>query len=243
MVMRAGGGSAIEMWRAEGGNRLADVRLQDRIWDELRSAAVKPGTITVDVTQGIVRLAGAVNTYAEKVAVANVTARVPRIQAVENDIVVAPAPEHAHSDGSLLRMVASVLRWDTRVPAGRVSATVCDGIVTLTGIVSREEERAATEAAICRLVGVRGVVNRMVVPARHPGPAASTAVRRSIRRSLGRDARGVRVNVREAGVELLGHVASPAVRQAAERAVRLALGDVRLDSRLVIRRRLGLRRS
>lgn len=199
--------------------------------------------VTVDVNEGIVRLAGAVSTYAEKVAVANITARVPRIQGIESHIVVAPTPEHAHSDASLLRMVASVLRWDSRVPPGRVSASVCDGIVTLTGIVTREEERAATEAAICRLVGVRGVVNRMVVPARQAGPAASTVVRRSIRRSLGRDARGVRVTVRDTSVELYGHVASPAVRQAAERAVRVALGDVRLDSRLVIRRRLGLRRS
>jgi len=243
MVMRVGGGSAIEMWRAEGNRRFTDVRLQDRVWAELRSAAVQPGTITVDVNQGVVRLSGAVNTYAEKVTAANVAARVPRIQGVENDIVVAPTPEHALSDASLLRMVASVLRWDSRVPAGRVSASVCDGIVTLTGVVSREEERAATEAAICRLVGVRGVVNHMVVPARQTGPAASSAVRRSIRRSLGRDARGVRVSVRDAGVELYGHVASPAARQAAERAVRVALGDVRLDSRLVIRRQLGLRRS
>ncbi len=58
-------------------------------------------------------------------------------------------------------------------------------------------DRAAAEAAVSTLVGVRGVLNRITVPARPAGPQAKAAVRRSLARWLGPDGRRVRVVVRD----------------------------------------------
>jgi osmotically-inducible protein OsmY len=233
MTQRSGG-LALEMWRADGHVRAGDVRLQERIWAELRAVGIRPGGMSVEVVGGVATLGGAVRSYAEKVAAGNAAARVPRLQRIDNLIVVVPARSNAWSDDALLPVVTNVLRWDSRVPEGRVSADVLDGHVILTGSVDRDLDRAAAEAAVSGLVGVRGVLNRITVPARPAGPQAKAAVRRSLARWLGRDGRRVRVVVRDAAIELHGRVASPAERGAAERAVRQVLGDVRLDCQLVI---------
>jgi osmotically-inducible protein OsmY len=229
-----GGGLALEMWRADGESRTKDVRLQERIWAELRVRGVRPGSVMVEVLGGVAVLGGTVSSYAEKLAAGDAAARVPRLQRIDNLIMVVPRAPNALSDEALLSVVTSVLRWDSRVPAGRVSADVLEGQVILTGSVDKDADRAAAEAAVSTLVGVRGVLNRITVPARPAGPQAKAAVRRSLARWLGRDGRRVRVVVRDAAIELHGRVASPAERRAAERAVRQVLGDVRLDCQLQI---------
>ncbi len=233
-MAKRSGGLALEMWRADGHFRGSDVRLQGQIWAELRALGIRPGGLMVEVLEGVATLGGTVRSYAEKMAAGNAAARIPRLQRVDNLIVVAPAPANAWADDALLPIVTSVLRWDSRVPQGRVTADVVDGHVVLTGSVERDSERAVAEAAVAALVGVRGVLNRITVPARPAGPQAKAAVRRSLARWLGRDGRRVRVVVRDAAIELRGRVGSPAERRAAERAVRQVLGDVRLDCQLVI---------
>lgn len=233
-MTRLGGGLALEMWRAEEQLRVQDVRLQEQIWAELRARGVRPGSLLVEVAGGVATLSGAVRTYAEKLAAGNAAARVPRLQRIDNLILVEPTPPDAWSDDALLTIVASVLRWDARVPEGRVTVDVLDGHVILTGSVDKDADRTAAEAAVSTLVGVRGVWNRITVPARPAGPQAKAAVRRSLARWLGRDGRRVRVVVRDAAIELHGRVASPAERRAAERAVRQVLGDVRLDCRQLV---------
>lgn len=231
------GGLALEMWRADGHSRASDVRLQDQIWAGLRALGIWPGALLVEVHRGLATLGGTVRSYAEKVLVGNAAARVRRLERIDNLIVVVPAPANAWADDALLPIVTNVLRWDSRVPPGLVSADVVDGHVVLTGSVDRDGDRAAAEAAVSALVGVRGVLNRITVPARPAGPQAKAAVRRSLARWLGPDGRRVRVVVRDAAIELHGRVGSPAERRAAERAVRQVLGDVRLDCQLIIRGR------
>jgi osmotically-inducible protein OsmY len=230
-----GGGLALEMWRADGKLRVRDVRLQERIWAELIARGVRPGSLTVEVAGGVATLGGTVSSYAEKQTAGNATARVPHVQRIENLIVVVPRAGNALADEALLPVVTSALRWDSRVPPGHIKADVVEGDVILTGSVDTDAERVAAEAAVSTLVGVRGVRNRVTVPPLPAGPHAKAVVRRSLARWLGRDGWRVRVVVRDAAIELHGHVASPAKRQAAERAVRQVLGDVRLDCRLVIR--------
>jgi osmotically-inducible protein OsmY len=229
-----GGGLALEMWRADGELRAEDVRLQERIWAELRARGIRPGSVTVDVARGAATLGGTVASYAEKLAAGNAAARVARLQRIDNVIAVVPPPANALPDDALLPVVTNVLRWDSRVPPGRIQVDVAEGQVILTGTVEKDAERTAAEAAVSTLVGVRGVCNRITVPARPAGPQAKAAVRRSLARWLGRDGRRVRVVVRDATIELHGRVASPAERRAAERAVRQVLGDVRLDCQLEI---------
>ncbi|HXQ30221.1 MAG TPA: BON domain-containing protein [Gemmatimonadales bacterium] len=233
-MKKRGGGLALEMWRADGHLRALDVRLQELIWVELRARGVCPGALMVEVAGRVATLGGSVTSYAEKLAAGNAAARVAGLERIDDLIVVVPTPSNAWSDEALLPIVTNVLRWDSRVPPGRVTADVLDGHVILTGGVDKDADRAAAEAAISTLIGVRGVLNRITVPARPAGPQAKAAVLRSLARWLGRDGRRVRVVVRDAAIELHGRVASPAERRAAERAVRQVLGDVRLDCQLVI---------
>ncbi len=175
-MRRCGGGLALEMWRADGHARASDVHLQEHIWWEWRALGFRPGALMVKVHDGVATLRGTVRSYAEKVAAGNAAGRVPLLQRIENVIAVDPVPANAWADDTLLPMVTSVLRWDSRVPANRVSAEVVDGHVVLSGSVDRDGERAAAEAAVSGLVGVRGVINRITVPARSAGPQAKVAV-------------------------------------------------------------------
>ena len=67
------------------------------------------------------------------------------------------------SDRELLVDVLDELRWDPRVNATDIGATVKDGAVTIDGSVDRFTEALAAERAIKRLPGVKSLTVRIEV--------------------------------------------------------------------------------
>jgi osmotically-inducible protein OsmY len=65
----------------------------------------------------------------------------------------------------LAAAVANALFWCLAVPRDRVSVTIENGWVTLTGDVERPYERGCAEAVVSRVPGIVGVINRIVVHA------------------------------------------------------------------------------
>ena len=84
--------------------------------------------------------------------------RVAGVKHVRNHLVVALPPGDHRDDSTLTAMANNALTLGHTVAAG-VQATAKSGDITLTGAVRCGAERAAAEAMIADLTGVRSVTN------------------------------------------------------------------------------------
>ena len=211
-----GGGMSIEMWLADHEDVGVASELQRQVFDELREEPVLAGaTLYVDVSGRAVTLSGAVRTYPEKLAAGRAARRVAGVRDVRNDVaVVLPAPQQ-RSDDDLVFLANCVIGSDVLAPGGEIAFTIASGWVTLTGAVDRYADRQAVEGAVQRLVGVRGVTNRITVRPRSTPANTKTLVLEVLRRSPLLQGDRIRVEVRGGSAMLRGRVRSLAARDEA----------------------------
>jgi osmotically-inducible protein OsmY len=139
------------------------------IWDDIRAAVidglafdpdVDTSAITVHDRDGEVVLNGSVRSYPQYVTAAAVASRVTGVKHVPNHLQVALPPGDRHDDPTLSAMANDALTLGHTVAVG-VKATAKNGDITLTGPVRGGAERAAAEAMIAHLTGVRSVTNHV----------------------------------------------------------------------------------
>jgi osmotically-inducible protein OsmY len=114
--------------------------------------------ITVEDRDGEVVLRGSVPSYPQYVQAAAVASRTAGVKDVDNQLEVA-LPLGDHRDDSTLTAMANnalTLGHTDQVP---VTATAKNGDITLTGALRSSAERAAAEATIADLTGVRSITN------------------------------------------------------------------------------------
>ena len=119
---------------------------------------VDASDITVEDRDGEVVLAGSVPSYPQYVEAAAVASRVAGVKDVHNHLEVALPPGDLRDDSTVTAMANNALTLGHTVAVG-VEATAKNGNVTLTGAVRCGAERAAAEAMIADLTGVRSVTN------------------------------------------------------------------------------------
>lgn len=119
---------------------------------------VDASDITVEDRDGEVMLAGSVPGYPQYVEAAAVVSRVAGRKDVHNHLEVALPPGDHRDDSTLTVMANDALTLGHTVAVG-VEATAKSGDITLTGAVRCGAERAAAEAMIADLTGVRSVTN------------------------------------------------------------------------------------
>jgi osmotically-inducible protein OsmY len=119
---------------------------------------VDASDITVEDRDGEVVLAGSVPSYPQYVEAAAVASRVAGVKDVHNHLEVAPSPGDHHDDSTLTAMANNALTLGHTVAVG-VEATAKNGDIALTGAVRYGAERAAAEAMIADLAGIRSVTN------------------------------------------------------------------------------------
>src|SRR5215469_1359511 len=114
--------------------------------------------IAVRNINGDVTLTGTVPSYPQYLEAAAAGRRVAGVTGLHNRLEVV-LPDSAYRDDVQLTTAANnALAQNVTVPDG-VDAEAEDGNITLTGIVSYGTERAAAEAAVAGLAGVRNVSN------------------------------------------------------------------------------------
>jgi osmotically-inducible protein OsmY len=118
--------------------------------------------ITVEDGDGEVTLAGTVPSYPQYIEAAAVASRVAAD--VRNQLRVALPPGDQRDDATLTAAANDALTLG-RTVAVDVEATAKDGDITLTGAVRYGAERAAAEAMIADLTGVRSVTNEIQIRA------------------------------------------------------------------------------
>jgi osmotically-inducible protein OsmY len=213
----------------------SDLEIQADVVAELRwEPGLRDDDIAVAVRDGVVTLAGYVDSYADRWRAERAAARVRGVRAVANDLEVKLPRGLERTDPELARAVLNALEWNTLVPHDRIKVTVDRGWVTLEGDVDYYYQAEEAERAVRTLTGVKGVTNLITVLA-HPTPEdVKRRVREALERSAELDADRITVEVDDHKVILKGTVRSYAELKDAERAARNAPGVTQVENRLTV---------
>lgn len=204
--------------------------LEELKWD----SRVDETEVGVQVAGGVVTLTGTVTSWAKRVAAQEAARRVIGVLDVANDINVKVPGGLGRTDTEIAQAVRRALEWDVFVPEDKITSTVTDGWVTLDGTVERWTQRDDAERAVRNLAGVKIVVNKIMVKAAKP---MTEDVRRSIEQALERraerEARQIRVDVRDGTVTLTGTVHSWAEHKSVLAAARFTPGVQAVEDHLL----------
>ena len=185
--------------------------------------------ITVRNLDGSVGLTGTVPSYPQYLEAARAARRVAGVTGVHNHLQVV-LPEGDYRDNVKLTTAANnALTANVTVP-DTVEATAYDGDITLTGTVSYGTERAAAEAAVAGLTGVRNVIDDIVVTYDINPVDVDLHVQEALdRAALVPDGSDVTTDTKDNIITLTGHVRTWAEHDAVVTAALMAAGviDVR----------------
>jgi osmotically-inducible protein OsmY len=188
------------------------------------SADIKVMNVGGDVT-----LAGTVPSYPQYLEAAAAARRVAGVSGVHNNLMVRLPDSDYRDDVQLITAADNALTANVTVPDG-VEAIAFDGDITLTGTVSYISQRAAAEAAVAGLIGVRNVRNDIEISYAIDPVDVDVNVHQALERSaLVPDGSDVTSDTKDGVITLTGHVRTWAEHDAVVGAAWMALGviDVR----------------
>ena len=192
---------------------------------------VDAAKITVRNINGDVTLTGTVPSYPHYLEVAAAARRVAGVTHVHNHLEVVLPERDYRDDVKLATAANNALAQNVTVPDS-VEAITDDGNITLTGTVSYGSQRAAAEAAVVGLVGVRNVRDDIDISYDADPVNIDLHVQEALDRSaLVPDGSDVNAETKDAVITLTGHVRTWAEHDAVVNAAWMANGviDVRDD--------------
>jgi osmotically-inducible protein OsmY len=193
-----------------------DIQLKDDVTAELAwDPAINAAHIGVMVKDGVVTLAGHLDTFAEKYAVERAARRVAGVRGIALDLEVKLAPNHQRSDSEIAEAAIAALRLHSLIPEGQVKVEVEDGWVTLTGEVDWGYQFASAEQCVRPLKGVRALNNRITIKARASSTNIAAQIAAALKRHAEREANHIGIEVDGGVVTLEGKVNSLAEHDAA----------------------------
>ena len=203
----------------------SDMQLQRDVLDELNwDPAVNAAQIRVQVKDGLVTLAGRVESFAEKWAADRAAKRVSGVRALAVEIRVEPTRFRDLTDADIARAAENALKWNVHVPQDRIKVTVEKGRITLEGEVEKQFEREIALQVVLHLAGVTGVSNHIVLKPKVEPTQVKAKIEAAFQRSAIVDARRITVKAEGSTVILTGTVRTWVEYQSAERAAWAAPG-------------------
>lgn len=196
--------------------------------------AITSTDVGVAVKDGVVTLTGQLANYAEKRAVQKAVERVHGVRAVAVEMTVRLPSSHERSDADLALAAEHALEWHVLVPDGKVRPLVEKGWITLEGEVEWPYQSHAAETAVQSLLGVIGVINRIVVRPQFTPSDIQKSIQQALQRQAERESRHIDIAVNGAVVTLSGKVHSWAERKAAQGAAMAARGVGRVINHLLV---------
>lgn len=193
-----------------------DAQIQKDVIAELQwEASVKATDIGVEVSHGIVTLAGHVDTYAEKLAAEKATQRVDGVRGLAVEMDVKLADWGQKTDADLAGAAVKILDWTASVPSESVKVMVESGWVTLQGHVDWQYQRESAEDSVSSLIGLVGITNQIVVKPSASPVMIKAEIQAALVRSATLDSDNIVVSVKDGDVTLSGTVDSWADRASA----------------------------
>jgi len=155
---------------------------------------------------------------------------------VQNELKVKLPSFNERTDTDVAQTALIFLAWNLAVPRDQVKVKVKNGWITLTGEVEWYFQKKAAENAIRYLMGVKGVVNSIILK---PGITASaneikTTIDNAFKRIAMADAQQITVAIQNGYVTLKGVVRSPKEKDAAFHAAWAASGVSSVENNLVV---------
>jgi len=183
---------------------------------------------------GDVTLTGTVPSYPQYVEAAAGARRVAGVTGVHNQLEVALPEKDYRDDSQLTTSANNALTQNVTVP-DTVEATAEDGNITLSGTVSFGSQRAAAEAAVAGLVGVRNVWDDIDISYAADPVDVDLHVQEALERSaLVPDDSDVKADTKDGTITLTGHVHTWAEHDAVVAAVKMAIGVVEVRDNLQV---------
>ena len=213
----------------------SDTQLQQDVMAELTwEPSVHAAQIGVEVKDGVVTLAGQVNSYPEKWNAETAAQRVSGVKALVVNMEVRLPALMQRSDVDIARSVENTLEWMAPKGKDAVKVMVEHGQVVLTGEVEWQYQKTAAADAIRQLVGVTGVVNQIGLKHQVSRVEVKQEIEAALTRQARADAKKIVVEVKGSDVTLTGFVESWAERQSALHAAWSAPSVMNVTDRLIL---------
>ncbi len=186
-----------------------DAQLQQDVLAELKwEPSVNAAQIGVEVKEGIVTLAGHVDSYAEKWDAERAVQRVCGVKALAIEMDVTLPGSSKRTDADIARSAQNVLEWTTYLKKDSVKVMVEGGFITLSGQVDWTYQRQAAAGAVRNLMGVTGVSDQITIKPSVSSGAVKSDIEAALKRRAKTDAQNISVDVRGSDVTLTGNVHS-----------------------------------
>jgi len=184
-----------------------DTQLQHDVIAELKwEPSIKAEHIGVEVEDGVVTLAGHVDSYGEKWHAERAAQRVAGVMALTVEIEVKLPGPSKRSDVDIARSVENTLIWMVWLPKDSVKVKVESGWVTLSGEVEWAYQRSAAASAVRYLMGVTGVSDTILVRPSISLSAVKLDIEAALKRRAGAHAKKISVEIEGSEVTLSGKV-------------------------------------
>ncbi len=186
-----------------------DKQLQEDVLAELAwEASVNAAHIGVEVDQGIVTLTGHVESFGEKWGAERAAKRVTGVRAVAIEMDVKVKDAIKKTDADIALAAVNALQWLSTLPKNAIQVSVEHGTITLTGSVAWEYQREAAVSAVRGLLGVRGILNQIIVKPKVNISAVKNDIEAALKRRASLDAQEIAVAVDGDAITLSGKVHS-----------------------------------
>jgi osmotically-inducible protein OsmY len=186
-----------------------DHELQSDVLAELNwEPSVNAAQIGVEVNQGIVTLAGHVDSYADKWNAEIAAQRVSGVKSLTIEIDVKLPGLSERGDVDIAQSAQNILQWSNFLPHDTVKIMVENGWITLTGEVDWEHQSISAASALRYLTGVTGLTNKINLKPKVSLTALKSDIEIALKRQSLRDAPKIGVEVKDSTVILSGTVHS-----------------------------------
>jgi osmotically-inducible protein OsmY len=186
-----------------------DSQLQQDVSAELKwEPSVHAARIGVEVKNGVVTLAGQVDSYSEKWSAERAAQRVAGAKAMTTELKVHLTGLSKRTDADIAQAVENVLEWTSSMPAGTIQVMVEGGWVTLSGDVDWQYQRQAATDSVRHLMGVTGVSDQIGLNPSVTASAVKSDIEAALKRTSMADAGTISVAVQGSDVTLSGTVHS-----------------------------------
>lgn len=190
--------------------------------------------IGVAVQDGVVILTGTVGQYSQKEAAQKAARHISGVKAIVNHISVERDGHPVFTDAEIEKAVHEAYQWCWEIPWKQLRVTVRDGYVTLEGEVARNFQREAAREAASRLLGVKGVQNKIAVRTYAGQEASARDVEGALFRNRDIDDDDITVETHGNTIILRGSVPSLAQKEAAEQMAWNASGAEQVENLLEV---------